>query len=80
MRPMAKRKPANGRRSQRKQEKPDADRVVVCASLPSEDAARLDAFGTREKARSGLIPRRGTLATMLIRRGLEVVEQEAGIA
>lgn len=56
---------------------PKPKRKVVCASLPRDDYDRLVAFGVREEARSGLVPVDGTLAVMLIRRGLDVVEAEA---
>ncbi len=50
-------------------------RVIVCASLPAALADRLDAFGEREQARVGLVPKRGTLATMLITMGLDAAER-----
>lgn len=59
---------------------PKRSRVVVCASLTADVAERLDAFGARECERVGLEPRRGTLAAMLIRKGLEVVEAEGSAA
>ena len=57
--------------------KKEAGRKVVCASLPVADYLRLLAFGARESARSGLVPANGTLAVMLIRKGLDAVEAEA---
>jgi hypothetical protein len=53
---------------------PKSKRVIVCASLPESLCDRLDAFGEREHARVGLIPKRGTLAAMLIAKGLDAVE------
>lgn len=69
-------------RNRRKGEAPatapkHAARVIVCASLQATDADRLDAFGARMHESVGLEPRRGTLATMLIRKGLDAVEAEA---
>jgi hypothetical protein len=56
-----------------------ADRVIISISLPIEVVERLDAFGQREEARIGVDPsRRGTLGAMLIRKGLDAVEAEAG--
>ncbi len=49
---------------------------VVGASLEPGDLARLDAFGERMRTENGLRPKRGTLAAMLVRRGLDVVEAE----
>lgn len=54
---------------------PDAQtRKAVGANLTAHDIARLDAFGERERARSGLEAKRGTLLLMAMRRGLDVIE------
>ena len=50
---------------------------VVGASLEPGEVRRLDAFGERLRSEQGLRLRRGPLAAMLIRKGLDAVEAEA---
>lgn len=55
----------------------DPGRVPVGASLTVADVTRLDAYGERMSREQGLEAKRGTLALMLIRKGLDAAEAEA---
>lgn len=57
-----------------KKQKQATKRVIVYVSLLATDAARLDAFGEKEVAKTGAPPKRGTFAAQLIRLGLAAAE------